>query len=41
MLEARMEVLEKAIDRHVSRIHKYPNTDLIEIHHLFYDEVVQ
>ena len=39
-VETRMEVLEKAIDKHIGRIDKYSNKDLLEIHHLFYDEVV-
>ena len=37
--ETRMEALEKATDKHISRIHKYSNTDLLEIHDLFSDEV--
>ena len=35
----RMEVLQACIDRHVERINNYENNDLIEIHHVFYDEV--
>ena len=38
MFETRMEVLENSINKHVMRILNEENTDLIEIHHLFYDE---
>ena len=38
--ETRMEVLVKAIDKHIGRIDRYSNKYLLEIHHLFYDEVV-
>jgi hypothetical protein len=37
--ETRMEVLENAIDMHMFRIEVGANEDLVEIHHLFYDEV--
>ena len=37
--ETRMEVLENAIDMHTFRIEVGANDDLVEIHHLFYDEV--
>jgi hypothetical protein len=37
--ETRMEALESAIDKHISRINNEENNSLIEIHHLFYDEV--
>ena len=38
MFNTRMEVLEKAIDKHIQRIANYENQELVEIHHLFYDE---
>ena len=37
--ETRVEVLEKAIEKHILRIQADDNDTLIEIHHLFYDEV--
>ena len=37
--ETRVEVSEKAIERHILRIQVDDNSNLIEIHHLFYDEV--
>ena len=40
MFDTRMEVLEKAIDKHIDRILNYENRELVEIHHLFYDEDV-
>ena len=36
--ETRMEALESAIARHIGRIEREENEDLLEIHHLFYDE---
>jgi GMP synthase PP-ATPase subunit len=36
--ETRMEVLEAAISKHTSRIERGENEELLEIHHLFYDE---
>ena len=36
--DTRMEVLTHAIERHINRINNYENTELIELHHLFYDE---
>ena len=38
MFNTRMGLLEKAIDKHIQRIVNYENTELVEIHHLFYDE---
>ena len=38
MFTTRMEVLEKSIDKHTDRINNYENKDLVEIHHIFYDE---
>ena len=37
--ETRMEVLEIMINKHVQRIERSENTDLVEIHHVFYDEI--
>ena len=37
--DTRMEVLETCIGKHINRINNHENNDLIEIHHLFYDEV--
>jgi hypothetical protein len=37
--DTRMDVLEACINKHVERINKDENNDLIEIHHIFYDEV--
>jgi hypothetical protein len=37
--ETRMGALENAIDKHINRIHDDVNNTLLEIHHLFYDEV--
>ena len=34
-----MEALQARIEKHVERINNYENNDLIEIYHLFYDEV--
>ena len=34
----RMEVLSMLIDKHCQRIKNEENDDLVEIHHLFYDE---
>ena len=38
MFDTRMEVLEKSIDKHLDRIKNEENKELVEIHHLFYDE---
>ena len=38
MFQTRMEVLEKAINKHINRIEAGENHDFVEIHHLFYDE---
>lgn len=38
MFDTRMEVLEKSIDKHIERIKNEENKELVEIHHLFYDE---
>ena len=38
MLNTRMEVLEMNINKHIERIQNEDNKDLVEIHHLFYDE---
>jgi hypothetical protein len=38
--EKRMDVLEHAINKNIERINNYENTELIEIHHLFYDETI-
>ena len=38
MFDTRMEVLERAIDKHIQRIERAENEGLVEIHHLFYDE---
>ena len=40
MFETRMEVLETSVDKHIIRILNEENTDLVEIHHLFYDETI-
>ena len=37
--ETRMEALKSEIDKHISKINNDENNNLIEIHHLFYDEV--
>jgi hypothetical protein len=37
--DTRMEVLEKMINKQINRIQNGENTDLIEIYHLFYDEI--
>ena len=36
--DTRMIVLERCINKHIERINNYENEDLLEIHHLFYDE---
>ena len=36
--ETRMKVLESVIDKHIDRIEKCENIDLVEIHHMFYSE---
>ena len=38
MFETRMEILEKSINKHTKRIENGENEDLVEIHHLLYDE---
>ena len=38
MFETRMDVLERSIDKHIERINNEDNKELLEIHHLFYDE---
>ena len=38
MFDTRMEVLETTINKHIMRILNEENTNLVEIHHLFYDE---
>jgi len=38
MFDTRMEVLEKSLDKHITRILNEQNKELLEIHHLFYDE---
>ena len=37
--DTRMEVLERCIDTHIDIINNNGNVDLVETHHLFYDEV--
>ena len=37
--QKRMELLEDNIEKHIHRIEHGLNTDLIEIHHLFYTEI--
>ena len=38
MFDTRMEVLEASINKHIMRTLNDENIDLVEIHHLFYDE---
>ena len=38
MFDTRMDVLETSINKQMMRILNEENTDLVEIHHLFYDE---
>ena len=38
LFDTRMEVLETTMNKHIMRILNEENTDLVEIHHLFYDE---
>ena len=38
MFDTRMEVLETTINKHIMRILNEENANLVEIHHLFYDE---
>ena len=38
MFQTRMEVLEKSLNKHIKRVERGENTDLVEIHHLFFDE---
>ena len=35
----RMEVLEHVINKQINRIKNEDNIELLEIHHLFYDEI--
>ena len=35
----RIEALENVIDKHIKRIENNENTELLEIHHLFYNEI--
>jgi hypothetical protein len=37
--DTRMNVLERCINKHIGRINNYENEDLVEIHHLFDDEL--
>jgi len=34
-----MEVLEDVINKHILRIQADDNANLLEIHHIFYDEI--
>ena len=34
-----MEALENIINKHIERIRNEENIELLEIHHLFYDEI--
>ena len=34
-----MEALENIINKQIKRIENEENTELLEIHHLFYDEI--
>lgn len=38
-LNNRMEVLETVANTHTKRVQEEENADLLEIHHLFYDEI--
>ena len=38
MFETKMDVLERSINKHIERINNEENKELLEIHHLFYDE---
>ena len=40
MFDTRMEVLEKSIGKHLERIQNELNKKLVEVHHLFYDEIL-
>ena len=40
MFNTRMDLLEKSINKHIDRINKEENTELVEIHHTLYDEEV-
>ena len=40
MFDTRMQLLEKSINKHMERIHNGDNAELVEIHHLFYDEPI-
>jgi hypothetical protein len=35
-----MDLLEKSINKHIDRINKEENTELVENHHTLYDEEV-
>lgn len=37
--ETRMNILTETLTEHIERIKKNKNTELVEIHHLFYDEL--
>jgi hypothetical protein len=37
--DTRMEVLENVINKHILRIQAEDNENLLEIHHVFYDEI--
>lgn len=39
LFNTRMEVLKKNIDKHIERINNNENTELVEIHHLFYNDI--
>ena len=40
MFNTRMDLLEKSINKHIDRINKEENTELVEIHLTLYDEEV-
>ena len=39
LFDTRMEELKKKIDKHIERINNNENTELVEIHHLFYNDI--
>jgi len=38
-INSRLQVLENIINKHIKRIEQEGDNDLLEIHHVFYDEI--
>ena len=38
-INSRLQVLDNVINKHINRIEQGEHVDLVEIHHIFYDEI--